>query len=287
MGENLPVRPWALLDCRSSVPHAVDAGGTRHWTARTANFVVVLSAVDGHAVLSRDDNPDEYMVVVPPGMQVVARVGKSEIASDGNVLFIVPPGPSELSLSGSGLVTRVFSTRAKDIAARAANGAEYATHPADVMPLADWPAPIGGFKLRHYALAEYENPSHISRIFRSTNLMLNVMKVYNAPRDPHALMPHTHPDDEQITVAVAGRFMHHLRTPWLPDSAHWRDDVHLDVGSPSALVIPSRLIHTTQAMEEGCWLIDVFGPPRMDFSSRPGMVCNADEYPMPTATATG
>jgi hypothetical protein len=42
------------------------------------------------------------------------------------------------------------------------------------------------------------------------------------------------------------------------------------------------VIHTTQDIGEGTtWLIDVFGPPRIDFSSRPGFVLNAADYPMP------
>jgi hypothetical protein len=50
------------------------------------------------------------------------------------------------------------------------------------------------------------------------------------------------------------------------------------------LVIPARVLHTTQDIGEGTtWLVDVFGPPRMDFSSREGFVLNAADYPMPAA----
>lgn len=113
--------------------------------------------------------------------------------------------------------------------------------------------------------------------------MLNIMKPYDSPRNPKALMPHSYTDCEQITLTLKGRFAHHLRTPWLPDSTQWRADEHIEVGSPSALVIPPRLIHTTQALEAKCLLIDVFGPPRFDFSRLPGLVRNASEYPMPAA----
>jgi hypothetical protein len=47
-------------------------------------------------------------------------------------------------------------------------------------------------------------------------------------------------------------------------------------------VIPAGVVHTTQDIGEGVtWLVDIFGPPRMDFSAKPGFVLNERDYPMP------
>jgi hypothetical protein len=46
-------------------------------------------------------------------------------------------------------------------------------------------------------------------------------------------------------------------------------------------VSPPNVVHTSRNIGGPGWLIDVFAPPRVDFSTKPGLVCNADEYPMP------
>jgi hypothetical protein len=64
--------------------------------------------------------------------------------------------------------------------------------------------------------------------------------------------------------------------------ADWREDDHQLCASPAVAIIPPPAVHTSQYVNDTRHqLVDVFGPPRRDFSDRPGWVLNHDDYPMP------
>ncbi len=263
-------------------PQMTEPAGTKTWLTRGANFVVALSKVTDAAVLARADNPDEYMVLLSPGVSASIRAGDASIEAPAESLTIVPPGRSSVATKGAGYVARVFSSRASDLASSAANAALYAQGAAEVAPLAPWPDPPGGFRLRNYVLREYENPKLFGRLFRSSNLMINIFDRKTVRRDPRQLSPHSHADFEQASLTLEGKFVHHLRVPWTANRETWKEDEHVEFDSPSVLIIPAGVIHTTQDVGEGItWLIDIFAPPRMDFSLKPELVRNEAEYPMP------
>lgn len=257
--------------------------GWRTWLTRGANFVVAVSEVAAGAILARDENPDEYFVFLPGNRARIHADGRVA-ESAGETLTIVPPGASSVEALESGHVVRVFSKFCGDLAERSSNRDAYADGAPECAPLVSWPEPADGYKLRHYVLADHVRPDSNMRIFRSRNLMVNVLNKRTVPRDPHKLSPHSHADFEQASLAIQGIYVHHLRWPWVPDMTQWREDEHVKIGSPSVTVIPAKVQHTSANVSEGdCWLVDIFSPPRMDFSSKPGMVCNADDYPMPPA----
>jgi len=275
------IRPASAGRAYSAPPQLTEAG-SQTWITRGANFVIAVSSVERGAVLSRADNPDEYMVLLGDGVGATIKAGGETIEAAPESLTIVPPGPSEVTAKGAGHVVRVLSNRASDLLIKAENAATYADGAPEVAPLMTWPEPPGGFRLRNYQPFGYDKPDTNMRIFRSTNLMINVLTKRTSPRDVTKLSPHSHDDFEQASLLLEGDYIHHLRYPWVPDMSQWRADEHLEIGSPSVTVIPARVVHTSRNVGDArSWLIDIFAPPRLDFSRKAGLVLNADDYPMP------
>lgn len=274
------IRPASAGRPYATQPQLTEVG-SRTWITRGANFVVAISAVEPGAVLSRADNADECMVLLGSLSATVATGGET-IEAAPESLTIVPPGASTVTARSAGYLVRVLSNRATDLAEKAENAATYADGAPDVAPLAPWPKPTGGFKLRNYQPFDFDRPETNMRIFRSSNLMINVLTKRDAPRDVSKLSPHSHDDFEQGSLVLEGDYIHHLRYPWGPDMSGWRPDEHLEIASPSITVIPAKVVHTSRNVGDArSWLIDIFAPPRLDFSKKPGMVLNADDYPMP------
>lgn len=264
-----------------------DVPGERTWITRGANFVVALSQVQPGTVLERAQQPDESMLLLA---DVSARIeaGGAKLEAGAESLLIIPPGSCTITALTAGTIVRVFSSRAVDLLAAASNAPVYARGAPEVAPLVPWPEPPDGMRLRHYRLADYALPSVHMRIFRCTTLMLNVMMPRMVARDVTKLSPHQHADFEQGSLALRGQWVHHLRHPWTADLNDWKADEHLEMDSPSLLVIPPKVIHTSRNVNDGgAWLVDVFAPPRVDFSSTPGKVANEADYPLPPGVTAG
>lgn len=258
---------------------------SKTWLARGQNFIVALTEAEPGTVLEREGQADEYVVLLEhPETEAVISANAETVSVPGFSIVMVPPGDSRVELPAGGRVVRLLTTRSGDLAAACANAASYEEPHPHIPPFEPWPAPPDGFRIRAYSLDVPREEGRFGRLFRCTTFMVNMFYPAMGPRDIATLSPHHHDDFEQCSLALDGNFMHHIRWPWTKDMRNWREDDHALCGSPSVCVIPPPSIHTTRWLDDGRHqLVDIFSPPRVDFSLQDGWVLNADDYPMPAA----
>lgn len=268
----------------AQAPTQTSAAGSRTWYFRGQNFVLSLTDLETGDTLERSGQEREHLVLLTEdSASVQIATSEGSAAVDEQALVVVPPGDSTITALSRTSVIRLFDSSAEDLMAIASNAQAYTVPDPQVAPLEPWPAPVGGGRLRvYYPERVQAQPGRFGRIYRTSSFMVNFLDPQIGPRDPEKLSPHHHDDFEQCSLAVEGTFLHHIRTPWTPRRSQWRDDEHTEVGSPSVAIIPPPTVHTTEATGSGLnRLIDIFCPPREDFSAKDGWVLNSEEYPQP------
>lgn len=269
-------------------PQENDANG-KTWLGRGQNFIIAHTEARPGATFARQGQVDEYVVLLPDAKSsaTITWNGQTETVAGYSIAF-VPPGDSTVTMPDGGRMVRMFSTRSSDLAAACANAEAYDEQHPNIPPFQPWPEPKGGYRVRSYSLDVPEEPGRFGRIWRCTTMMVNVLPRESGPRDINKLSPHYHDDFEQCSLVLEGSFTHHIRWPWTARLNAWRADEHEELGAPSITVIPPPAIHTSRGMAADFnQLIDIFSPPRFDFSQKAGWVLNADEYPMPDVSGGG
>ena len=107
----------------------------RTWYTRGQNFIVAYSDAAAGAVFARQDQRDEYVVLVQDReTSITVTAGRETVSVPGHSLVIVPPGNSQVAVPSGGRIVRLFSTQSKDLADKCENAAAYATRPANIPP---------------------------------------------------------------------------------------------------------------------------------------------------------
>jgi hypothetical protein len=284
---NLTARPATKVVFHDTEPQVVGPH-YKTWITRGGNFAICVSEVEPGAVLERNDEPEESMIILPPdGVSATIEANGAKVAAAADSLTILPPGSNRIAVHTKGVIARIVSKASKDIVTLASNKSVYADGAPELAPPVLWPEPYDGYRLRHYKLADYARPNGERiqpRVFRSTNMLVNIFVHYRTRRDTSALSPHWHEDFEQASLTLNGTWIHHMRYNWGSDIKKWWPDDHSEMATPSVIVIPARAIHTSRDIgDDGpeSSLYDIFCPPRLDFASKKGFVINETEYPLP------
>jgi hypothetical protein len=226
---------------------------------------------------------EESFLLLPAVGATISKDGKS-YTSPKHAVAIVNAGRYEVKLDGEGEAF-VLAVSRPDLDLASAINTDYGAPNPLVAPLgAPFKSLDAGEDVRIHTVESIVIPPDNGRLrFLQTATMSINWVEYTGLRSRNALSPHAHDDFEQCSLAIEGDFLHHLRVPWGPDADQWRDDVHLAAGPGTLMVVPPRLIHTTEGVGDGLHiLIDIFAPPRRDFIAK-NWVHNAAQYVTPEA----
>ena len=274
-------RDPSIADYRQQAPQQ-EGPDWQRWITRAANFAIVYTEGTAGAEIAQDFVDEQFAYTLEGGITVSA--GGNEAALGPEDLVILPPGACRIAFAQDATLVQVV-TAEEELAKLAGNAATYADGASEVAPVEAWPEPVGGYRLRVYSTLDGYARGGMVHAYRTRKLMIVPYARFLQPRDETQLSPHSHADFEQASVALEGDWLHFLRVPWTANRQHWKPDTTVEIGSPSVTVIPAGVIHTSQSLPgEGMRLVDVFSPPRVDFSLR-GVVDNAADYPMPEQLA--
>lgn len=276
------MRNGELIDFRTC--HAEVGRGTRHRIARAQNFYVETIEADAGAPAFPITSAYEMMVLLPDVAASIEGAGGTAEAGVRSVA-IVPAGAFAIRLAGAGSCCVLKSNSGEVDGAAVANRATYAKADPRVAAFGPPYARRSGHDaIRIFDIDALQAPKDNPRLkmLQSATMSINWVE-YEGPRDRKALSPHSHTDFEQGSLALAGEFHHHLRMAWGSDADLWQDDRHVAASSPSVLIIPPEIIHTSEGVNGGRHLlIDIFSPPRKDFIAK-NWILNASEYVAPGA----
>jgi hypothetical protein len=272
MSTQVPERRPQLFELR-------EPGTGRGRTVLAQNFCVQwCEGTTGYAIESRDE---ALLFVVDP-IAVIGHIDR--VAVPAKSLVILPPGRHSIE-GGKEAKAIVMATDRRNMQRDAAvNGINMARDSRVVAVGQPFVRCQNESRILVYPMDDIVPPAGNPRlkIFQSSTMSVNYVE-YDGPRARNALSPHAHKDFEQVTLAVQGPYVHHLREVWGPDADLWREDVHIRAEPATLLLIPPTVIHTTEGVgNEQHILLDIFAPPRRDFIAK-GWVLNAEDYVDPTS----